>query len=48
MEPQARMLLPPSALASCIAAAILRDIRGAMLTDEERLNYFPATPLVVI
>ncbi|WP_162946676.1 helix-turn-helix domain-containing protein [Ruegeria sp. EL01] len=38
--------MPPKALASCVAAAVLRDIRGAKLSDNDRFNYFPVTPLV--
>jgi len=40
-----RLVLPPRELASCIAGCICRDTRGVVLKDEERLNYFPASPL---
>lgn len=42
----ARFLLPPKELASFIAGAIYRDTRAADLSDLERMNYFPATPLM--
>lgn len=45
MRPVSQFLLPPPALASCIAGAIYRDTRGAGLSAPDRLNYFPATPL---
>ena len=45
MPPVSRLIVPPKALASCIAGCLYRDTRGAELTDEERLNYFPASPL---
>lgn len=45
MRPISRLILPPRELASCIAGCLYRDTRGAGLTDEDRLNYFPASPL---
>lgn len=45
MQPISRLILPPRELASCIAGGLYRDTRGVELTDEERLNYFPASPL---
>lgn len=45
MSPTSRLVLPPRELASCIAGCLYRDTRGVDLTDEERLNYFPASPL---
>lgn len=45
MPPISRLILPPRELASCIAGCLYRDTRGAELTDQERLNYFPASPL---
>lgn len=45
MTPISCLILPPKELASCIAGCIYRDTRGVDLTDEERLNYFPASPL---
>jgi AraC-like DNA-binding protein len=40
------LLLPRRELASCIFAAIVRDTRGVALGEAERLNHFPASPLV--
>lgn len=45
-QTRAKLLLPPKPLASCVSAAVLRDIRGVNLSDEDRFNYFPATPLI--
>lgn len=48
MTARSQLLLPPQELASCIGAAILRDTRGAALDDDERMNFFPATPMVSV
>ena len=45
MPSTSRLILPPRELASCIAGCLYRDTRGTDLCDEERLNYFPASPL---
>lgn len=45
MSSKSQLILPPKALASCIAGCILRDTRDAQLSDEDRVNYFPASPL---
>lgn len=45
MPPISRLILPPRELASCVAGCLYRDTRGIDLTDQERLNYFPASPL---
>lgn len=42
------LLLPPQQLASCIAAGVFRDTRNADLSDMDRFNYFPASPLVAV
>ncbi|MCB1511475.1 MAG: helix-turn-helix transcriptional regulator [Hyphomicrobiaceae bacterium] len=42
----ARLLWPPAELSGCFFAAIHRDTRGMDLTDRDRLNFFPASPLV--
>lgn len=42
------LLYPPMQLASCIAAAVFRDTRNASLSDMDRFNYFPASPLVSV
>lgn len=48
MVATSRLLLPPAALSGCLFAAIIRDTRGQTFGDRERLNYFPATPLVSV
>ncbi|UWR63039.1 hypothetical protein K4L02_09640 [Phaeobacter inhibens] len=47
-DPHAQILFPPMALASCVAFAIVRDTRGLMLSGADRLNYFPASPLITL
>lgn len=44
----AKLLLPPKELASFIAAAIYRDTRATALNDAQRMNFFPATPLLTL
>lgn len=46
--PRARLLLPHLDLASCIFSGVERDTRGASLSDAERFNYYPATPMALI
>ncbi|MEP1944745.1 MAG: helix-turn-helix domain-containing protein [Sulfitobacter sp.] len=48
MPPQSKLCLPPPALASCAAAAVYRDTTGVTLAAQDRLNYFPATPLFTV
>ena len=48
MTPAARLLLPPPALAGCVFAAIERDTRGAALDAQDRVNHFPASPLIAL
>ena len=48
MPMQSQLILPPKALASCIAGCIMRDTRMARLSDMERVNYFPASPLFAV
>lgn len=43
-----KLLLPPSALASCISLGVFRDTVGAGLSDRDRLNFFPASPLFAV
>lgn len=45
MATKSVLIRPPRHLASCIAGCILRDTRGVELTADERLNYFPGSPL---
>ena len=47
MRPISQLILPPRNLASCIACCLYRNTLGVDLRDEERLNYFPASPLYV-
>ena len=48
--PQTRseLLSPRPSLAGCVFAAIARDTRGAALSEAERFNHFPASPLVAL
>ncbi|MEZ5870351.1 MAG: AraC family transcriptional regulator [Nitratireductor sp.] len=39
---------PPSDLAGCVFAGIYRDTRGVILSDRDRFNHFPASPLVSV
>lgn len=48
MPINSQLILPPKALASCIAGCIVRDTLGAKLSDADRVNYFPASPLFTI
>ena len=45
MRPISQLVLPPKELASCVAGCLYRNTLGVDLTDEERRNYFPASPL---
>lgn len=42
------LLMPPQELTGCLFAAIVRDTRGVELGDHDRLNHFPASPLVSV
>ncbi len=44
----AQLLMPPTALAGCIFAGIVRDTRGVELSDFDRFNHFPASPLIAL
>lgn len=46
MSPISKLFLPPQSLSGCILAGIYRDTRGVELSVEDRLNHFPASPLV--
>lgn len=48
MPPISKLFLPPPDLASCLMAGVYRDTRGANLSDADRMNHFPASPLVAI
>jgi AraC-like DNA-binding protein len=40
-----RLLLPRPALAGCVRGLMVRDTRGVGLSEAQRYNHFPATPL---
>lgn len=44
----ARLYLPRPALGACVFMAVERDTRGRSLTDAQRFNHYPATPLPMI
>ncbi len=48
MRPISELLLPPVGLASCVFAGIYRDTRGTSLPDRDRINHFPASPIVAV
>lgn len=48
MPPRSELVLPPRELANCIAGCIFRDTRSVELSDQDRLNYFPASPLFTV
>lgn len=48
MPPAARLHLPRPALGNCVHLAVERDTRGVPLTDAQRFNHYPATPLPMI
>lgn len=47
-RPAAIMHTPSLALGACLMAGVERDTRGCVLSDAERFNYYPATPMAVI
>ncbi|CAO3379236.1 helix-turn-helix domain-containing protein [Azospirillum argentinense] len=44
----ARLLPPRPALAACVFVGVERDTRGVALSDEQRFNHYPATPMSMI
>lgn len=48
MPPISKLFLPPPSLSGCLLAGIFRDTRGADLSAADRLNHFPASPIVAI
>lgn len=46
--PHARLLRPTRQTAGHIHLGIERDTRGVVLTSEQRLNFYPASPLAVL
>ncbi|MFH1343044.1 MAG: AraC family transcriptional regulator [Pseudomonadota bacterium] len=47
-SPVSKLFLPPPVLAGCIFASVYRDTRGAHLLERDRVNHFPASPLVSV
>lgn len=45
-RPRARLLLPPAGLRGAVAAVVIRDTRGFVLNDAQRLTHLPASALV--
>ena len=43
--PSGQLWLPRASLTSCLRAAMVRSTMGYELTDAQRLNHFPASPL---
>jgi AraC-like DNA-binding protein len=43
-----RLWLPRPSLSTCLRGVMSRDTRGVVLNDEQRFNYFPASPLCSI
>ena len=48
MHPVSKLFLPSPALAGCVFAGIYRDTRGVRLSENDRVNHFPASPLVSV
>lgn len=44
----ARLLLPRPALTACVFVGVERDTRGMALSDDQRFNYYPATPMSMV
>lgn len=48
MDPRSSLFLPPPALSGCLFGGIFRDTRGAVMSLDDRINHFPASPLVSV
>lgn len=48
MSVTAALLYPPPELASCVSTAVVRDTRDVVLSETDRLNFFPASPLMAV
>lgn len=48
MHKNCQLILPPRPLASCISGCIVRDTRGTVMSDADRISYFPASPLFTV
>ena len=46
--PRAALFLPKPALGTCVFAAVERDTCHVQLSDAQRFNYYPATPMVLL
>lgn len=46
--PSSRLLMPHPALAACVVLGVERDTRGRPLSDDQRFNYYPASPMSMI
>ena len=44
----ARLLFPRPDLSACVFMGVERDTRGAALSDAQRFNYYPATPMSLV
>ena len=46
--PSARLLFPRPDLSACVFMGVERDTRGTALSDGQRFNYYPATPMSLV
>lgn len=46
--PKSALFLPPAPVAACVFGAVFRDTRDAGLSAADRVNHFPASPLVAV
>ncbi|HYH22015.1 MAG TPA: helix-turn-helix domain-containing protein [Azospirillum sp.] len=46
--PSARLLFPRPDLSACVFMGVERDTRGIALSDGQRFNYYPATPMSLV
>ncbi|HNO88020.1 MAG TPA: helix-turn-helix domain-containing protein [Rhodocyclaceae bacterium] len=47
-RPSATLHVPSPVLGACVMAGVERDTRGCTLTDRERFNFYPASPMASI
>lgn len=48
MGPRSFLFFPPPSLSGCLFGGIYRDTRGAALSQADRINHFPASPMVSV
>lgn len=48
MGPVSKLFLPPPQLSNCLIVGIYRDTCGVAMPDKDRINHFPASPLVTV